>query len=368
MVNFTETAGGATETRTVTFTIGATTATWSGGLSANCNAAISIPSLATRATRGVSFRYPWNAIEPTTANSYVWTRLDADLAQCIARGCMWLPIIITKTFLSQLPSPAPTYLNSITSLTSSSGSQNAYCMWRWNSTYKTRFAALVAAIGARYDSVANFGGIATQETAVPTLPAGTGYLDTTYLANLKSESDVIVAACPTSWHFAYQNFIQNSQFGINYGDWLVDQYAAYIQTNNAILFGPDAVTGGSVVTRCYPRQLPYHNIAGGTVTRNAQAGWPGGSTTFAGGGGTGLAFQTAEWTSTPPAQPNTSVATAFTYITSGATTDIDVCMSDWTQNPGSPNGPNGTSGQNFRNGGIQLIAANPYPFNPIWAP
>lgn len=320
----------------------------------------------THFTTGVSFRYFWNAIEPTTAGNYTWDRLDADLAQCIARGCMWLPIIIVKTFDTAPGNPAPTYLNSITSATGG----GAYCMWRWNATtFKNNFANLVAAIGARYDVVANFAGIATQETAVPAIsPSATGYSSPLYLSTLQAESDAVSAACPTSWHWAYQNFMLNyqapplSSFGINWADYLMDQYAAYIQQNDAILMGPDLVTGGSVVTRCYPRQLPYHNTAGGTVTRNAQAGWPGGSTTFSGGGGTGLALQNAEWNSSPPAQTNTPVQTAYNYGVSGVTTRIDVCMEDWHQNAGSP------GNQKFNPDGANLVKNNAYPFNTIWVP
>lgn len=297
--------------------------------------------------QGIVQRYGWYELEPSK-NSYVFQRMDADFAQCIALGVWWYPMVVTRTFTNN-QIPYPNYLSSFVDPVSGGG----YQMRRWDLVnVAPRFQALLTQIGQRYDAVSTFGGIATQETAAA---GATNYTIANYLQALKLEADAINAASPHSRQMAYQNFIPGDATGSSnaYTDMFVDQYAAYVQQYGAILTGPDLVISGGVVNRCYPRYHAYR--FGGTVTQSGQT-----PTVFSGKGPTGLALQNDEWAFTGhgAVQSATAIADAFAFGIGGSSSGlkIDYCPIDYHTNAGNPNN------QKWNNAGTNLIKANPAAF------
>lgn len=220
--------------------------------------------------KGVSAYYNWGDIE-IAQNVYDWTVLDADLAMCIALGVQFIPIITVRTF-SAGNNPAPgalgTYLNQLPYVIAyTAGAGPGWQMSRWNATVQTRFRALVNAMGARYDSVSNFEGIATQETAVGMSNAeqtATGYTQPGFLTGLQLESDYIMAACPSGRHFGYQNFMPADQIGNSVADGRVrlGQYSQYLASKKAVMGGPDILPDlGTLQPEVYQRYEDVANTA-----------------------------------------------------------------------------------------------------------
>jgi hypothetical protein len=187
-----------------------------------------------------------------------------------------------------------------------------------------------------------------------------GYSQNNYLTALNAESDAISTASPNSRHLAFQNFIGGAT---GTGDPIVDQYAAHLQQNGAILCGPDLVCcGGAVYTRCYTsgsgaqagRYSGYRN--GGTI---------GSGVKFNGTGMVALSIQRAEWIGIGPAcTTGQTIARALSYFQGSSSSAIGtqpnflskpgMLIMDWHQ------GTAGESGtlQQFTPDAINLITAN----------
>lgn len=293
-------------------------------------------------------RYTWAELEPTEGN-YDWTRLDAEVAQCIALGITLFAMVEVRKFDGT--NPAPAYLHAYSTLSGGIGQ-----IWRWNlPVVAVRWKALVTAAGARYNGVAAFAGIATQETSVGGAAlVGTGYDAGLYLTALEAEHDAIVAATPDKPHLAFQNFM--SDVTIAAGDKKIDQYAAYIQKDKAILAGPDLVPSGTVNSRCYGRAVAYH--FGGTTASGVL---------FSSTGPTGQSIQHSEWTGLvgPGPYPPLTVAQLFnlgTGVTPGSpfTQHCDYLFYDFNQSTT-------VHGENFTNAAVPLFAAHPAPIG-TWTP
>lgn len=366
--------GGKTGTGTTT---GCSKGTGAGGHTMVRNTSGPFPNFnATHRAMGVVTRYPWRDIEPTQGN-YVFTRMDADLAQCIALGIQWFPMPVFHTFgNAEAPTgangnPIPDYLAAYTF--AGSGGQ---AVERWNlANVSPSIVALLTAIGRRYDLCANFGGVATQETSTSGGDTAAHHFSTaTYLTCLRAESDALANASPNSRHLAYQNFGGSKvAAGDPAPDLMIDQYAAYIQKNGAILCGPDLVTGGgSVYNSCYTsgsgvqagRYSGYH--FGGTI---------GSGVNFSSTGPTALAIQRAEWIGIAPAKlaanGGQSVQQALNYGRGSTSTsdgvqpnflNIDIIVLDWHQGAGAPNN------QQFTPDGINLIQNNAATYAGNWTP
>ncbi len=303
--------------------------------------------------RNVYTRFYWKELEPTEGN-YDFSGTDADLAQCIALGIQLFIMIEGKTFNST--NPAPAYLTAYTS--TFVGLTTGKIIWRWNlPVVAPAFKRLVTALGNRYNGVAAFGGIMTQETAPGgTLPAGTGYGADVYMTALYAEHDAIALAAPDKPHVAFQNFINDVSNAA--GDRKLDLYAAYIQKDKAILAGPDLVRGpSSVNSRCYPRAVAYH--FGGTTPSGV---------VFPSTGPTGQSIQHSEWTGavgpgpTPIPETMSDLFDIGTGVIHGVpnTQHCDYLWYDFETNTN-------VNGENYANACIPLYAANPGPIG-TWTP
>jgi len=296
----------------------------------------------------VLMRYKWAEIE-TSEGVYDFTRFDAEVAQCIALGITLFAMIEVRMFDGT--NPAPAYLHPYCTVGGGIGQ-----IWRWNlPVVAPRWKALVQAIGARFNGVDAFAGICTQETSVGGVNlTGTGYDAGLYYTALCAEHDAIVLATPDKPHLAFQNFI--SDVTIAAADKKLDQYAAYIQKDKAILCGPDLVASGTVNSRCYPRAVAYH--AGGTTPSGV---------VFASTGPTGQSIQHSEWTGLvgPGPNPPLTVAQLFdlgTGVTPGTpyTQHCDYLFYDFNQTVT-------VHGEDFTNAAVPLFAAHPAPIG-TWAP
>jgi len=320
-----------------------------GGHTGTTGSGVSPKDLAFTGNHGVLMRYDWAEVEPAK-DSYDFTRMDADYAQCLARGIQWAPMIVVKKFDGT--SPAPAYLSAYVA----SGSGGQVMLWRWNmAVIQARWARLMAAFGARYNGCPNLEGLVTQETANSVTLTGTGYDSSVYLAALKAEHDAIQLYLPDHPHIAFQNFMNASTIAI--GDKLLDEYAAYIQADGAVLAGPDLVRSGSVNSRCYGRAVAYH--FGGTTASGV---------TFTSTGPTGQSVQHSEWSGAvgPGPTPIPETVDDLYDIGTGAiagtpfTQHCDYLFFDYSQST-NPNG------ENYNNAFVPLAAAHPGPIG-TWIP
>lgn len=203
--------------------------------------------------QGVIMRYRWRELE-TTQGTYTFTRVTNELAQCLAignaRGTRFGFIIFIEVNSFDGTNPLPTYLQSF-STTVAQRSQT----WRWNSTIRTRFAALVQALATAFDSHACWDGIAVSETASDTASsdATSSYTPEDYRDALIAESDAIAAACTNGRHFFYQNFLPSHN---GYLDTVVE---AGIANGAMVMCGPDILPGKtSLENNVYPRFATYN--------------------------------------------------------------------------------------------------------------
>jgi hypothetical protein len=225
--------------------------------------------------RGVQVRYRWNELEPTTQGVYTFgdvktsypdaeRTLRADLWRCQQANSRLILLIEDRTFVDVNPMPAymaanPQYVQQVTTTVGT-----GWSAVRWNAFVQERFRALVAALGAAFDSSPYWYAVAFQETSIGLDAAqrtATGYTDTegpnegieyrdSYIANLRAASD----SFPTSRVFFYQNFFPRPRV-----DYRIDEIVNTIEGYNGgnhgiILCGPDIMPDkADLVTRVYPR-------------------------------------------------------------------------------------------------------------------
>jgi hypothetical protein len=225
--------------------------------------------LALPGVRGVQVRYPWNSLETTQGNYTFGTvkatypdterTVRAELWRCQQANSRLILLIEDRTFDGTNPMPSymaadPQYVQQVTT---SGGSGTGYSAVRWNTFVQTRFRALVAALGAAFDSSPHWYAVAFQETSTGLSDAQrtlTGYTDVLYrdalIANLRSASD----SFPTSRVFWYQNFFPTPATDYRIGE-VADAVKGYAGGLHGIVMGgPDIMPDKTeLATRCYPR-------------------------------------------------------------------------------------------------------------------
>ena len=162
---------------------------------------------------GIVKKYYWRDLEPTQGN-YKFDAIQADLNWAQAYGMQLVIMIVDKTFKLERPNPA--YLDAQTPRNRAGG----YTIVRWNPTVVSRYKALVAAMGNRFDSHANFEGIAVQETSLgldsPVLKAF-GYTPEKYRDASIESYGYALSVMPRSRVFWYQNYFVGNQTYIGTG-------------------------------------------------------------------------------------------------------------------------------------------------------
>jgi hypothetical protein len=207
--------------------------------------------------QGVVMRYTWRELE-STQGVYTFSRITTELAQCLAignaRGKRFglIAFVGVNTFGGTLP--LPPYLSQFATqeFNSSGVATGAWSTWRWNATIRTRWAALVAALAAAFDSHPCWEGIATSETATKDADSdpASGYTALSFRDGLIAETNVIANACTNGRHFFYQNFMPG---GLVNG-YLEDVIEAGIANGAMVMCAPDILPGkDSLETNVYPR-------------------------------------------------------------------------------------------------------------------
>jgi hypothetical protein len=192
--------------------------------------------------RGIMKKYNWRDLEPTQGN-YNFTKIQADLNWAQAYGMQLIIMIVDKSFKLERPNPA--YLDTLTPRNRTGG----YTMVRWNPTVVTRYKALTAAMGKRFDSHPNFEGIAAQETSLGldnTVLNKYGYSPEKYRDALISSFTYALSVMPRSRVFWYQNFFVGNQAYIG-------SVAAAVGPKGMVLAGPDVLPDNkALVQKTYP--------------------------------------------------------------------------------------------------------------------
>jgi hypothetical protein len=196
---------------------------------------------------GLMKRYTWRKLEPTQGN-YDFSAIQSDLAWAQSYGQQLFIMIEDKTF--RLEDPAPGYLSSISKLNRTGG----YTMVRWSPLYTTRWKALVAALGARFDTHPNFEGIATQETALGfdrTQLEALAYTPEKYRDAYIDQLSSALASMPRSRVVWYQNYLVGNQSYIG-------AIAKAVGPKGMVMAGPDVLPDRTeLVAQSYPYFSQY---------------------------------------------------------------------------------------------------------------
>jgi hypothetical protein len=192
---------------------------------------------------GVQKRYYWKTLEPTLSN-YDFSEIETDLKTLAERHMQLVVFIEDKTFKGE--NPLPPYLQEKYSLNNIKSGHTAI---RWDPYVVERMKALISALGKRFDSDANFEGVALQESALSLddkAMGGHGYSASKYSDAL---TDVLLSAAeamPHSRVFWYMNFIPGGQ------SYIAD-IATRIAPAGVAMGGPDILPDqGSLKARVYP--------------------------------------------------------------------------------------------------------------------
>jgi hypothetical protein len=208
--------------------------------------------------RGVMMRHPWRELERTnTPGNYFFDRVAGELAQCLAIGNArgsrfgFILFISVNSFVGGSGNPLPPYLDHLATEEAPLG-RGVWNTWRWNTTIRTRFAALVQALAAQFDSHPCWEGIATNETATKAANSdpNSGYTAAGFRQGLIDETNAIAAACSRGRHFFYQNFFPTTGTDSNL-DLVVE---AGIANGAMVMCAPDILPGKNALEdRVYPR-------------------------------------------------------------------------------------------------------------------
>jgi hypothetical protein len=206
--------------------------------------------------RGVMMRHPWRELE-SSQGVYTFDRVAGELAQCLAIGNArgsrfgFILFISVNSFVGGSGNPLPPYLDHLATEEAPLG-RGVWNTWRWNTTIRTRFAALVQALAAQFDSHPCWEGIATNETATKDANSdpASGYTTAGFRDGLIAESNAIANACTNGRHFFYQNFFPTVATDSNL-DLVVE---AGIANGAMVMCAPDILPGkDSLESRVYPR-------------------------------------------------------------------------------------------------------------------
>jgi hypothetical protein len=191
---------------------------------------------------GIVKKYYWRELEPTQGN-YNFSAIDADLRWAQAYGMQIVIMVVDKTFKVERPNPA--YLDAVTPRNRAGG----YTMLRWNPTVVSRYKALAAAMGKRFDSHPNFEGIAVQETALGlegTTLNKYGYTPEKYRDASIDMYGYALNVMPKSRVFWYQNYFVGNQAYIG-------SIAAALGPKGLVMAGPDVLPDNkSLRAKSYP--------------------------------------------------------------------------------------------------------------------
>lgn len=168
------------------------------------------PFLSNDRFAGAQIMYPWRALEPSEGQ-YDFSAIEADIAYLAAHGKRLFIQLQDASFSPQYK-PVPDYLldprfgGGATEQFSDDGVAEGWVAKRWNEAVEARFAALLTALGERFDGTIE--GINLQETAIGvSADTDPSFSPEGYVAGLKTNMRALKAAFPTSTTMLYANFM-----------------------------------------------------------------------------------------------------------------------------------------------------------------
>jgi hypothetical protein len=191
---------------------------------------------------GIVRRYTWRSVEPTQG-AYDFSVIKSDLAWAKANGAHFIVVIQYKTTDGTKAGPA--YLDSLEIPNKNGG----YTLELWSPTVVARYNAMVKALGAQVDSLANFEGLGDQESALSldsTSLKAHGYTPEKYRDALINMLSAATVSLPTSRVFWFMNFLSGNQSYIG-------TIAAAVAPLGVVMGGPDDWPDNqSLETQAYP--------------------------------------------------------------------------------------------------------------------
>lgn len=192
---------------------------------------------------GVQVRYRWADLEPAEGR-YDFSAISRDLEAAERARLQLVALIEDKSFRDYFPTPE--YLQAKYTLRNRSG---GYTALRWDPYVDSRLRQLVARLGAQFDCLPNFEGIAFQETSLgigDDVLDASGYTPEKYRDTLIGLLRSAAGSVPHSRVFWYMNFLPRDQ------DYIGDIADAVVGTG-VVMGGPDVLPDNpALAKRVYP--------------------------------------------------------------------------------------------------------------------
>lgn len=180
--------------------------------------------LASERFAGAQIMYAWKQLEPSK-HEYDFSLIEADLEYLASRNKRLFIQLQDATFNPEY-NAVPDYLltpeyDGGAVLQHGENGDDGWTAKRWNAAVQRRFAALLLALGARFDG--RIEGINLQESAIEvTAELDRSFTPQKYLAALQTNMTALKKAFPRSVTMQYANFMP--------GEWLPWEDRGYLQT------------------------------------------------------------------------------------------------------------------------------------------
>lgn len=201
--------------------------------------------------QGFMKRYTWRQLEPSLG-VYDFSEISSDLAFVSSYGLQLVVMIEDKTFDSTIP--LPSYLADKVSANVAGG----YTAVRWDPYVVARMQALLKMLGKKFDSKANFEGVAFQETALGIASAqltALAYTPEKMRDAIITELNSATANLPTSRVFWFMNFLAGAQYYI--GD-----IARIVTGTGVVMGGPDVMPDDPALNK---HTYPFYTSFAGQI-------------------------------------------------------------------------------------------------------
>lgn len=199
------------------------------------------PLLTSDRFAGAQIMYTWRQLEPQRGD-YDFSAIETDLAYLQSHGKQLFVQLQDATFYDRYVA-APEYLLSdefgggVVQQYTDDGETEGWVTKRWNADVRERFAALLTAMGERFDG--ELAGINLQETAIGVShETDPSFTPEGYVEGLKANMQALANAFPNTIKLQYANFMP--------GEWLPWEDEGYLRSiyehGNSIgvgLAGPD---------------------------------------------------------------------------------------------------------------------------------
>jgi hypothetical protein len=201
------------------------------------------------ALQGAIKRYFWRDLEPERG-AYDFSEIEADLQRFELLGKQLIVFIMDKSFSAK--SALPSYLRGYETLAGT----DDYSPIRWHPVMIERFTALGRAIGARFDALESFEGMAMQESCLTITEEGYGKFGYSPPKYADSLIDILrgwQAALPRSRVFWYANFFPG-------GNEYLHRIADALQGSGMVMGGPDILPyNPELAEASYPMYEEYRD-------------------------------------------------------------------------------------------------------------